>query len=91
VGFGGKCWAHCDESGLEKARPHNSAQLGLAKPEIAEAEGEPAIGIKLGQKPGALRIRDEEFHDGLEVEGVFPVVNRGALRGRWRGVVRRVL
>jgi hypothetical protein len=56
------------------------AELGLAHAEIAESEGETAVGIQLGEEPGALRVGGEEFDDGFEVECVVASVHRGALR-----------
>jgi hypothetical protein len=63
---------------LSSVRP-DVAELGLAQAEITESEGQVGISIELGEEPGALGIGREEFDDGLEVDGVFAFIPRGAL------------
>jgi hypothetical protein len=67
------------------------AEFRLAHAEIAEAEGEPVIGIELGQEPGALRIRGEEFDNGFEVECAVAFVHRGALSAAVAQIVAAAL
>ena len=68
------------------------AEFGRAQAEIAESEGETAVGIELGQEPGGATVGSEELDDGLEVECTgSPGRSRRVARGRWRGVVRFVL
>jgi hypothetical protein len=55
------------------------AKFRAAKIQVAEPEGETAVGIEFRQEPGALRIGREEFDDGLEVECFLALVDRGAL------------
>ena len=56
------------------------SKLWFPHAEIAEAEGQTAVGIEFRQEPGALCVGREELDDGFEVECVVAFVHLGALR-----------
>jgi len=65
IAFDGKPEFAADSGELEQA---HVAEFRLAHAEIAETEGETAIGVELREKPGALRVGGEKLDDGVEVD-----------------------
>jgi len=57
----------------------DEAKFWASHAKIAEAEGD-VIEPELGEEPGALRVRSEEFHDGGEVDVGLFAVHAGDLR-----------
>ena len=58
-----------------RAREADVTELGLADAEIAEPEGEPAVGVDLGEEPGGCAVRGEGLDDGLEVNSALFLVH----------------
>lgn len=55
------------------------AEFRLPEAEIAETEGQVAVGVQLREEPGGVAVGGEELDDGFEVDGADLLVEGGAL------------
>jgi hypothetical protein len=61
-------------------REGDVAELGAAKTQVTESEGDVAAFVDFREEPGALGVRGEELHDGIEVERLILSIDCDALR-----------
>jgi len=72
-------WKSERATGSGELEETHVTEFRFAQPEVAKAEGEINVRVELGEQPGGVAVRGEEFYDEFKVEALVLAIDGGAL------------